>query len=305
MILDFFHGFCMALADSVPGVSGGTVAFILGFYEAFLNAIHGLFGRDGTTRKNALFYLAKLGLGWVVGFGSSVLLLAQLFESHIYLLSSLFLGLTLASIPFVVKEEKEAIFKTKSWPFALIGAVLVFGLTFFRNTSIISGAIDFAALAPFQYGYLFLSGALAITAMVLPGMSGSTLLLILGVYLPTVKAVHSFLHLDLSVVPGLAVLCFGILFGAAFSVRFIRSALQKHRSQTLWLILGLLLGSLVAIIMGPTTLSTPQAALSFQTFDPLGFLLGIGLLLGLEHMKSMMMCKRISKTQNGNGKIRE
>ena len=61
MLLTAFHGFCMALADSVPGVSGGTIAFILGFYERFLDALHGLFRGTAATRKTSAVYLAKLG----------------------------------------------------------------------------------------------------------------------------------------------------------------------------------------------------------------------------------------------------
>lgn len=69
MILTAIHGFCMALADSVPGVSGGTIAFILGFYDRFLNALHSLFGKDADARKSAIIYLLKLGLGWIFGMG--------------------------------------------------------------------------------------------------------------------------------------------------------------------------------------------------------------------------------------------
>ena len=63
MILTAIHGFCMALADSGPGVSGGTIAFILGFYDRVLNALHSLFGKDADARKSAIIYLLKLGLG--------------------------------------------------------------------------------------------------------------------------------------------------------------------------------------------------------------------------------------------------
>ena len=83
MVLTPFHGFCMALADSVPGVSGGTVAFILGFYDRFINALHDLLGRDNAVRKTALAYLLKLGVGWIVGMGLCVSLLAGLFADHI------------------------------------------------------------------------------------------------------------------------------------------------------------------------------------------------------------------------------
>lgn len=88
MLVNLFHGFCMALADSVPGVSGGTIAFILGFYDRFLNALHDLFSGTAAERKAALRYLVKLGLGWVVGMGLAATALAQVFESGIYVLSS-------------------------------------------------------------------------------------------------------------------------------------------------------------------------------------------------------------------------
>lgn len=286
MVVKFFQGFCMALADSVPGVSGGTVAFILGFYERLLGALHALFGKDAAARKPAFVYLMKLGTGWAVGLAASILVLSRMFQQNIYFLSSLFLGLTLASLPFILLEDRSSLAgKGKHWPFLLLGLALVCGLTVLRASSAGSGWVDYLHLQPAQYGYLFLSGALAITAMVLPGVSGSSLLLIMGVYIPTVNAVRALLHLDLSVVPGLAVLVLGVLAGVAGSIHLVRAALRKHRSQMLYLILGLMLGSLYAIAMGPTTLPVPQAALSLSTFQPLGFLLGVALLLALEGMK--------------------
>ena len=89
MILTAFHGFCMALADSVPGVSGGTIAFILGFYDRFINALHGLFRGNWKQRKAALTYLLKLGIGWGIGMVSCVVLLSSLYEQNIYFMSYL------------------------------------------------------------------------------------------------------------------------------------------------------------------------------------------------------------------------
>ena len=62
----------MALADSVPGVSGGTIAFLLGFYDEFINSLNDMIGKDNAKRKAALVFLIKLGIGWVIGFGASV-----------------------------------------------------------------------------------------------------------------------------------------------------------------------------------------------------------------------------------------
>lgn len=288
MILTAFHGFCMALADSVPGVSGGTIAFILGFYERFLNALHDLFQGDGTARKAALRYLLKLGLGWVVGMGSCVVVLSSLFEQNIYFMSSLFLGLTVCSIPFVAATEQSALKQWHNGVFLLLGAAIVVGLTLLRTQTGMLGSIQYEQLQPLQFAYLFLSGAVAITAMVLPGISGSSVLLIAGVYLPTIQAVHSLLKFQLAVLPGLCALGFGVLAGVGCSIHAIRTALQNHRSAMVWLILGLMLGSLYAIANGPASLDVPLAPLSVSTFQLPAFLLGVGLLLALEALKKAM-----------------
>ena len=116
MILTAFHGFCMALADSVPGVSGGTIAFILGFYDRFLDSLHALFGKDRAVRKTAFQYLVKLGAGWAVGMVTCVLALSGLFEKNIYFMSSLFLGLTVSSLPFVIAAERPVLKNFRSAP---------------------------------------------------------------------------------------------------------------------------------------------------------------------------------------------
>lgn len=91
-LLQFVRGFCMALADSVPGVSGGTVAFLLGFYDRFIDSIDDLLLGNMEKKKSALLFLVKLGIGWVTGMILAILLLSRVFESHIYAISSLFIG---------------------------------------------------------------------------------------------------------------------------------------------------------------------------------------------------------------------
>ena len=285
MILTAIHGFCMALADSVPGVSGGTIAFILGFYVRFLNALHSLFGKDADARKSAIIYLLKLGLGWIFGMGACVLTLSRLFEAHIYFMSSLFLGLTLASFPFVLRAEKKSLRGQERYaPFALFGLLLVVLLTLLRANTV-GVAIRFAGVPVWMLGYIFLSGAVAITAMVLPGISSSTILLIAGVYLPAIQAIRAFLGFDFSVFPGLCALGLGMIAGVGLSIHAIRAALRKYRSQMVWLILGLMAGLLYAIVMGPAGLDAPQPPVSFETFDLPGFALGVAILLGLELLR--------------------
>ena len=112
IIINFINGFCMALADSVPGVSGGTIAFILGFYDRFISSIDDVFRAKWQEKKKAIIYLIKIGVGWVVGFLLAASVLASLFNVRIYEMSSLFLGFIVFAIyiaeknNFIKKEEK-------------------------------------------------------------------------------------------------------------------------------------------------------------------------------------------------------
>ena len=288
MLVNLFHGFCMALADSVPGVSGGTIAFILGFYDRFLNALHDLFGRDREARLPALRYLVKLGAGWIIGMALAATALARVFDSGVYALSSAFLGLTAASLPFILKEERETLRgHASSLPFALLGMALVIGLVALRGANM-GGALNLSSLRAWQYLYLFQTGMLAIMAMVLPGISGSTLLLVFGAYMPVITALHELMRFNFAVLPGLIVFDCGVLCGIALSIHFIRKALQQFRPQMVWFITGLMLGSLYAIVMGPATLAEPQPPLSLSTFSIPGFLAGIAVLGGLELARHML-----------------
>ena len=286
MIKTAFHGFCMALADSVPGVSGSTIAFIMGYYETFLLSLHGLFGMNSDLRKKSVTYLAKFAVGWAIGIITSILIISRIFEVKAYFLSSIFLGLTVVAIPVIINEEIESFRgKYRYLVFTMIGLLLVVGLGVIKGSIGSLASINFLALGPVQYIYLAFSGLLAISAMLLPGVSGSTLLLIFGVYVSTVNAVKHVLHFDFRYLPGILALAFGIIVGAATIARYIRAALKKFRPQMMYFILGLLLGSVHAIIMGPSTLDVPQAPLSFANFSIIGFAIGIGILGGLELMK--------------------
>jgi putative membrane protein len=147
----------MALADSVPGVSGGTIAFLLGFYDEFINSLNDMIGKDNTKRKAALIFLIKLGIGWVIGFGASVMVLSSLFQAHIYEISSVFLGLTLFAIPLVVKEEWDSIHgKAGCLIFTLAGTVLVFCISYFNTSNRDGISVNFEHLTVGLGLYLFL-----------------------------------------------------------------------------------------------------------------------------------------------------
>ena len=84
MIIDVIRGFFMALADSVPGVSGGTIAFLMGFFDKFINSLNYLLKGTKEEKIKSIKFLAKLFLGWIIGMGLAVTILANLFDKEIY-----------------------------------------------------------------------------------------------------------------------------------------------------------------------------------------------------------------------------
>ena len=285
MFKEGMNGFCMALADSVPGVSGGTVAFIMGFYDRFIGSIHDLAFGKMKEKKAAIVYLAKLGVGWIIGMVMAVIILSALFESHIYVVSSLFIGFIAGAIPLIVKEEKESMKEvSKGILFCLFGIMLVVGITW-ANGSVGGALMD---LGEFSIGAaikLFFIGMIAISAMFLPGISGSTLLLIFGAYIPVITAVKGILSLDFSYVPCMLFFGCGVLTGTVTVVKAIKVCLENYRTQTVYMILGMMIGSFYAIIMGPTTLEVPQAALNLRSFQIISAVVGVSLVLGMQMIK--------------------
>ncbi len=288
MLKEGIHGFCMALADSVPGVSGGTIAFIMGFYDNFIGSIHDLAFGKLDQKKSAAAYLAKLGVGWVIGMGLAVMVLASLFESHTYMVSSLFFGFVLGAIPLIVEDELESLRKFRqSFIFCLIGLVIAAGVTWMNGRT---GGVSMD-LGQFSAGMalrLFLIGMIAISAMFLPGISGSALLLIFGAYIPVTTAIKGVLSFDFSYIPSLLIFGCGILTGAVTVVKAIRFCLEKYRPQTVYMILGMMTGSLYAIAVGPATLEIPRKQLDIGNFHFIAAAAGILLVLGLQKMKEAL-----------------
>ncbi len=288
MIRQGLNGFMMALADSVPGVSGGTVAFIMGFYDNFIGAVDDLLRGNRVRKKAAAKYLAKLGIGWAAGMVLAVLALSSLFEHHIYKVSSLFIGFIAGAIPLIVTEEKKH-FKRGAGGimFLLAGMLLVVTIGLINGGSS-SSALNLGEFSVPTAIKLFLIGALAVSAMFLPGVSGSTMLLIFGAYIPVISAIKSVITLNFQALPSLLCFAAGILSGAATVVKAIRICLKRYRSQTLHFIIGMMLGSFYAIVMGPTTLSVPLDPLRLESFSIVFCLTGLALVLGLQRLKSRL-----------------
>lgn len=280
----------MALADSVPGVSGGTIAFLLGFYDKFIGSLNALIGGTKEERKDGIIFLIKIGIGWVIGFCMAALFITSVFESHIYQISSLFLGFVIFAIPIIVIEEKESVAgKYVNIIWGIIGAALVAAITYFSSSTLLAGGVNLS-VGKFSIGVgilLFVAGMVAISAMVLPGISGSTILMIFGFYVPVITAIKDILHLKLEYVPAVFIFGVGVIAGALLVVKLIKYVLDHFRSQTVYFIIGMMIGSLYAIVNGATTLKEPKAALSLSTFSIVFFIIGGVIIFGLQKLKSI------------------
>jgi len=286
VIMTMIQGFCMSLADSVPGVSGGTIAFIMGFYDQFIGSLDAMVSGNKEQKKKAAVFLVRLMCGWGIGFCMSVLVIGNLFHTYIYQLCSLFMGLTIFSLPIIFREEKESIIgHYKNVIFALIGVGVVVAITYSNQHIGAGSSVDISALSWKNGIYLFVVAMIAISAMVLPGISGSTLLLIFGLYVPIISGIKEFLHFNFQYVPALFVFGCGVIVGILSVIKLVKLGLERHRSAMIYFILGLMFGSLYAIVMGPTTLDVPQEAMGVKTFHVVFFLFGGVILFALEKLK--------------------
>lgn len=286
-IMCLFGGFAMALADSVPGVSGGTIAFILGIFDSFIKSVDDLLRGNMKEKKDALPFLIKLGIGWVIGLGIASTVLSTLFKEKVYPMSSLFIGFIIFALPIIIREEKESLKKNyKNIVFAILGIIVVSLITYFSNGSLAN--VDFEHLNVLTVLLVFLSGAIAITAMVLPGISGSTFLLVFGLYTTIITAVKDLFHMNFSVIPLLAIFGFGILFGMFFFFKLIRKGLENHRGAMVYFVLGMMIASIYAIIMAPTTIEGGFEMLTFSNFNIFTFIAGGAIIIGLEFVKRQL-----------------
>ena len=238
----FLRGMAMGSADIVPGVSGGTVALVLAIYHRLITAIRNgssalghfltLDVRGGVTllRQVDWTFLVPLGLGIL----TAILVLAgaieHQLETHPVQMSGLFLGLVAGST--VVATGLLTRRDAREWAL-ILGA----GAAFFIALGFTSGASADGAADPPLWAF-FLSGAIAICAMILPGISGSFLLVVLGMYSAILTAVN---ERDLVTV---AVFALGCVVGLALFSQLLHWALNEHYDTVMAVMIGLMLGSL-------------------------------------------------------------
>jgi putative membrane protein len=237
LAMQALRGFCMGVADIVPGVSGGTIALILGIYERLianvrmgaraLGARVKLDFRGAVERVKAIewAFTVPLLVGIVVAFGALSHFIEGLLEDHPEEMAGLFFGLVAASVLITWRL-------VKSWnttTYGLVGAIaaLSFVLLGFQ-----SGAISNPSPAQFLG-----AGAVAICAMILPGISGSFLLVMMGMYAALLGAVND------REIPDLALFLVGAVVGLALFSTLLSWMLERHQDRILAALIGLMIGS--------------------------------------------------------------
>ena len=291
----FFKGVGMGTADIVPGVSGGTIAFITGIYETLLTAIASINSRLvlQVLRLNLKQALAGLHLRFLVTLVCGIAL-AVISTSHLmhYLLTehavqtwSVFFGLITASILVVAHSINK---RFTSFPALILGAILAYGIT---------GLIPL--YTPEEPWFIFFSGMIAICAMILPGLSGSFILLILGKYAFITAALRNPVNPDnLEII---LIFIAGCLVGILGFSRIIRYGLARWHDYTLALLTGIMLGSMRKVWPWKITLESQiirgkEHVLREENVWPLlDFEFGIALLLMLTGFTLVMLLDKISR----------
>lgn len=234
-------GMAMGIAEVIPGVSGGTIAFITGIYETLLDSIKalspalikdilGFRWKEAFDKVNGTF-LVTLLTGMVLGILICIFGVSYLLEAQAEALWAFFFGLILASIPFMMSQTT---LNAQRAGLFILGAIIAYGVT---------------SIAPAQgsdsFLYLFFGGSIAICALILPGISGSFILLILGLYSLVIPTLKDFLRSpELDEFKVVIVFALGCLTGLLLFSRVISAAFKRYKGGTIALLSGFMLGSL-------------------------------------------------------------
>jgi len=274
ILLNVVRGFAMGSADLVPGVSGGTIALLLGIYIRLIASV-----RAGSRALGELLRLdvaafrrwlglvewtliLPLGVGILLAVLSLASLLRGLLDQQPELMAAIFLGLVAGSVVVAWR-----LIRRPTMVLALIGlatAVVAFVLLGFTSGT---SEETVAQSAQPQLWAFFVAGAVAICAMILPGVSGSILLVIMGMYLPVLTAVT-----DRDVVP-LVVFLTGAVIGLALFSQLLHHALRRHHDAMLAVLIGLMAGS--ARVLWPWPNGVESTALGWPEGDMLSILVSL------------------------------
>ncbi|MEB8211168.1 DUF368 domain-containing protein [Staphylococcus succinus] len=248
---NLWRGFAMGTSDLVPGVSGGTIALLLGIYNDFIRSISGIFSKRFW---ESLKFLIPIALGMLIAIGSLSKLINFLLNTHPIPTLLFFVGLILGIIPYLLKTSRfKQTFTAKHYMLVVLGMIIIVVITLLNNGNKHAGeTLTFSTSLFIKY---FIAGVCASSAMLLPGISGSFMLLVFGAYGTIMYAISEFLSFNFNAMPILLTVGLGIIAGFLLSSKAIQYLLNYHTSLTYALIIGFVVGSLYAVFPGlPTSI---------------------------------------------------
>jgi len=240
-------GAFIGIANIIPGVSGGTVALLLGVYEKLTESIGEFFTASKDKKIEFIKFLSQIFVGVIIGLLVFAKIIGFLYTNYREGTSFFFLGLIVASLPLVLTHRKNKKINKHGKLWFLFGLLLMMAFTIFQ--SFYGNGETSSGVYILTGGYtikLILAGALAGGAMVIPGISGSLLLVMLGEYYNILGFVNNRMIIPVALVG------IGAIIGIVGFARIIDKLLKSYRDNTLYFIIGLIVASLVEIWPGFT-----------------------------------------------------
>ncbi|EOA8483191.1 DUF368 domain-containing protein [Staphylococcus aureus] len=247
--INILKGFAMGTSDLVPGVSGGTIALLLGIYNQFIASISGIFSRRFWP---SFTFLIPIIIGMLLAMGSLSNLFNYLLSQHHIPTMFFFGGLVIGIVPYLLKiSNYKTSFTTKHYMMVIAGIAILIVITLMNNGDKHAGeTLTLSTSLIIKY---FIAGMCASSAMLLPGISGSFMLLVFGVYGTVMLAISEVVKLNFAGLPILLAVGFGVLAGFIISSKIIQYFLTHHKLMTFALIIGFVVGSLFAVFPGLPT----------------------------------------------------
>ncbi|MCC0838307.1 DUF368 domain-containing protein [Staphylococcus aureus] len=247
--INIIKGFAMGTSDLVPGVSGGTIALLLGIYNQFIASISGIFSRRFWP---SFTFLIPIIIGMLLAMGSLSNLFNYLLSQHHIPTMFFFGGLIIGIVPYLLKiSNYKTSFTTKHYMMVIAGIAILIVITLMNNGDKHAG--ETLTLSTGLIIKYFIAGMCASSAMLLPGISGSFMLLVFGVYGTVMLAISEVVKLNFTGLPILLAVGFGVLAGFIISSKIIQYFLTHHKLMTFALIIGFVVGSLFAVFPGLPT----------------------------------------------------
>ncbi|HDP1781935.1 TPA: DUF368 domain-containing protein [Staphylococcus aureus] len=247
--INILKGFAMGTSDLVPGVSGGTIALLLGIYNQFIASISGIFSRRFWP---SFTFLIPIIIGMLLAMGSLSNLFNYLLSQHHIPTMFFFGGLIIGIVPYLLKiSNYKTSFTTKHYMMVIAGIAILIVITLMNNGDKHAG--ETLTLSTGLIIKYFIAGMCASSAMLLPGISGSFMLLVFGVYGTVMLAISEVVKLNFTGFPILLAVGFGVLAGFIISSKIIQYFLTHHKLMTFALIIGFVVGSLFAVFPGLPT----------------------------------------------------